>query len=314
MLILLFPLWALLFSGLAYFQPQLFLGFKSSIIPLLSIIMLSMGLTLKIQDFKQVLFNRRALVVGVCLQFFVMPLTALLITRLFNFDTELTIGMLLVGSVAGGTASNVMCYLAKGDTALSISMTATSTIFGVVFTPLLVALLVGHGVDIPVLAMLTSLVKIVLVPVSLGVILNTFLYEKVIKIQPLLPYVSMFTITFIIAIVVALSAPSLAEIGPLLVLAVILHNTVGLVLGYSVTRLMGFDEKVCRTISLEVGLQNSGLATALAIKFFTPVAALPGTIFSIWHNVSGAILASYWSKRKDVYEDEPSSVFDKTSD
>jgi len=276
--------------------------------------MLSMGLTLKIQDFKQVLFNRRALVVGVCLQFFVMPLTALLITRLFNFDTELTIGMLLVGSVAGGTASNVMCYLAKGDTALSISMTATSTIFGVVFTPLLVALLVGHGVDIPVLAMLTSLVKIVLVPVSLGVILNTFLYEKVIKIQPLLPYVSMFTITFIIAIVVALSAPSLAEIGPLLVLAVILHNTVGLVLGYSVTRLMGFDEKVCRTISLEVGLQNSGLATALAIKFFTPVAALPGTIFSIWHNVSGAILASYWSKRKDVYEDEPSSVFDKTSD
>jgi len=272
--------------------------------------MLSMGLTLKIQDFKQVLFNRRALVVGVCLQFFVMPLTALLITRLFSFDTELTIGMLLVGSVAGGTASNVMCYLAKGDTALSISMTATSTIFGVVFTPLLVALLVGHGVDIPVLAMLTSLVKIVLVPVSLGVILNTFLYEKVIKIQPLLPYVSMFTITFIIAIVVALSAPSLAEIGPLLVLAVILHNTVGLVLGYSVTRLMGFDEKVCRTISLEVGLQNSGLATALAIKFFTPVAALPGTIFSIWHNVSGAILASYWSKRRDVYEDEPSSVFE----
>jgi len=314
MLILLFPLWALLFSGLAYFQPQLFAGFKSNIIPLLSIIMLSMGLTLKIQDFKQVLFNRRALVVGVCLQFFVMPLTALLITKLFSFDTELTIGMLLVGSVAGGTASNVMCYLAKGDTALSISMTVTSTIFGVVFTPLLVALLVGQGVDIPVLAMLIGLVKIVLVPVSLGVILNTFLYDKVINIQPFLPYVSMFTIIFIIAIVVALSAASLAEIGPLLVLAVILHNTTGLVLGYSVTRLMGFDEKVCRTISLEVGLQNSGLATALAIKFFTPVAALAGTIFSLWHNVSGAILASYWSKRRCVYEDEPSSVFDKTSD
>lgn len=273
-----------------------------------------MGLTLKIQDFKQVLFNRRALVVGVCLQFFVMPLTALLITKLFSFDTELTIGMLLVGSVAGGTASNVMCYLAKGDTALSISMTATSTLFGVVFTPLLVALLVGQGVDIPVLAMLISLVKIVLVPVTLGVILNTFLYDKVIKIQPLLPYVSMFTIIFIIAIVVALSAGRLSDVAPLLVIAVILHNFTGLVLGYSVTRLMGFDEKVCRTISLEVGLQNSGLATALAIKFFTPVAALPGTLFSIWHNVSGAALASYWSRKRDLDEEEKNALFETTNE
>lgn len=272
-----------------------------------------MGLTLKIQDFKRVLFNRRALVVGVCLQFFVMPLTALLITQLFKFDTEVTIGMLLVGSVAGGTASNVMCYLAKGDTALSISMTATSTLFGVVFTPLLVALLVGQGVDIPVLAMLISLVKIVLVPVTLGVILNTFLYDKVVRIQPFLPYVSMFTIIFIIAIVVALSAGRLDEVAPLLVLAVIIQNITGLVLGYGVSRLLGFDEKVCRTISLEVGLQNSGLATALAIKFFTPVAALPGTIFSIWHNVSGAVLASYWSKKRDLNEGEKRSVFETTN-
>lgn len=298
MLIILFPLWALALSAIAFFIPQLFIGFKGYIIPLLCLIMLSMGLTLTLKDFKQVLSNRRALMVGVGLQFLVMPVTAWLISKFFNFDTELTIGMLLVGSVAGGTASNVMCYLAKGDTALSISMTATSTLIGVVFTPLLVALLVGQGVDIPVQAMLISLVKIVLLPVSIGVILNTFLSNKVAKIQVSLPYISMFTIVFIIAIVVALSAGRLADIGVLLALAVMLHNTIGLIIGYSVTRLMGFDEKVCRTIAFEVGLQNSGLAAALAIKFFTPAAALPGTLFSIWHNVSGSLLASFWSKKQ----------------
>ena len=292
-----FPVWALLLSACAYFQPHLFVDFKSYIIPLLTIIMLSMGLTLKTRDFKQVMNNRRALIVGVLLQFMVMPLTAFLIAKLFNFDNELTIGMLLVGSVAGGTASNVMCYLAKGDTALSISMTAVSTLLGVILTPLLVVMMVGQDVDIPVLGMLLSLVKIVLVPVSIGVVVNTFFSDKVAKLQPLLPYVSMFTIIFIIAIVVALSAERLADIGFILGAAVILHNTLGLILGYSVARLMGFNEKVCRTIAFEVGLQNSGLATALAIKFFTPAAALPGTLFSIWHNVSGAIIASYWSKR-----------------
>ena len=300
MTILLFPLWALLFSVISYFFPHLFISFKSSIIPLLSIIMLTMGLTLKLQDFQKVVYHRRALVVGVCLQFLVMPLAALLITKLFHFDNELTIGMLLVGGVAGGTASNVMCYLAKGDTALSISMTALSTLLGVVFTPLIVALLVGQGIDIPVKAMLISLVKIVIVPVTLGVILNTFLSEKIGKIQALLPYVSMFSIVFIIAIVVALSADRLADIGYLLLLAVMLHNFIGLLLGYCLTRLLGFNEKVCRAIAFEVGMQNSGLATALAIKFFTPVAALPGTIFSIWHNVTGSLLAGYWNKHKAI--------------
>ncbi|KZM41580.1 bile acid:sodium symporter [Marinomonas sp. SBI22] len=298
MLILLFPVWALLLSAYAYFQPNFFVDFKSYIIPLLIIIMLSMGLTLTAKDFKQVLASKRAVIVGVLLQFMVMPIAALLVSKVFGFDDELTIGMLLVGSVAGGTASNVMCYLAKGDTALSISMTSISTLIGVVLTPLLVALMVGKGVDIPVQAMLESLVKIVLLPVTVGVLLNTFFAKKVEKIQFLLPYISMFTIVFIIAIVVALSAGKLAEIGYLIVFAVMIHNSIGLILGYGVTRLLGFDERICRTIAFEVGLQNSGLAAALAIKFFTPVAALPGSIFSIWHNVSGSLLASYWSKQK----------------
>jgi len=297
MVIQLFPLWALLLSVLAFFQPSLFVGLKSQIVPLLTIIMLSMGLTLNLANFKQVLKSSKAVVVGVILQFLVMPITALGVALVFGFDTELTVGMLLVGSVAGGTSSNVMCYLAKGDTALSISMTTISTLLGVVLTPFLVSLMIGKSVDVPVASMLISLFKIVLFPVAIGVLLNTFFAKYVCKAEPAFPYISMFAIVLIIAIVVALSASKLVEVGVIVALAVIVHNSIGLLLGYWVTYLLGFNSKICRTVAFEVGLQNSGLAAALAIKFFTPMSALPGTMFSIWHNISGSILASYWSRK-----------------
>ncbi|CUB02846.1 bile acid:sodium symporter family protein [Marinomonas fungiae] len=297
MVIQLFPLWALLLSVLAYLQPAIFLDLKGYILPLLMVIMLAMGLTLSPQDFKKVGKNTKAVGVGVLLQFLVMPITALIIATLFGFDSELTVGMLLVGSVAGGTSSNVMCYLAKGDTALSISMTAISTLLGVVLTPLLVSWMIGTSVDVPVSSMLLSLVKIVLVPVAIGVVLNTVVHSFTRKLEPLLPYVSMFAIVLIIAIVVALSADKIASVGLLVAAAVVLHNGIGLTLGYWVTAMLGFDKKICRTIAFEVGLQNSGLASALAIKFFTPAAALPGSIFSVWHNISGSLLASFWSKK-----------------
>lgn len=293
----LFPLWALLLSALAFFQPQLFMGIKGQIVPLLTIIMLCMGLTLSIKDFRNVLASRKALLVGVVLQFSIMPLVALLITMLFGFDAELTVGMLLVGSVAGGTSSNVMCYLAKGDTALSISMTAISTLLGVLLTPLLVALLVGQSIDVPVQSMLLSLLQVVVAPVLLGVVLNYVLGGVVRRLEPLLPLFSMIAIVLIIAIVVALNAENIAHIGGIVAVAVILHNSCGLALGYGITALMGFDKKTCRTIAFEVGLQNSGLATALAMKFFSPAAALPGTLFSVWHNISGSLLAGYWAKK-----------------
>ena len=297
MVIQLFPLWALLLSVAAFFQPDLFVGLKSYIVPLLTIIMLAMGLTLSPKDFKQVLHNRKAVVVGVLLQFMVMPIAAFAVALSFGFNTELTVGMLLVGSVAGGTSSNVMCYLAKGDTALSISMTAISTLLGVVLTPFLVSLMIGQSVDVPVASMLMSLFKIVLLPVAAGVLINTFFGNVIRKAEPVLPYVSMFAIVLIIAIVVALSSSKLVEVGLIVVAAVVLHNAIGLLLGYWVTYLLGFDARVCRTIAFEVGLQNSGLAAALAIKFFTPMAALPGSIFSVWHNISGSLLASYWSRK-----------------
>ncbi|MDV5167762.1 bile acid:sodium symporter family protein [Photobacterium rosenbergii] len=295
----LFPVWAILFAVLAYLSPSLFVELKTQIVPLLTIIMLAMGISLSPKDFLNVAQHKKAVGVGVVLQFLIMPLTALLISYLLGFSTELTVGMVLVGSVAGGTSSNVMAFLAKGNVALSISMTAISTLLGVILTPLLVELLVGETVDVPVSAMLMSLVKIVLLPVGLGVVINTFAQKAVAKVNALLPLISMIAIVLIIAIVVALNAENLNQVGPMVALAVILHNGFGLTTGYYCCRLLGFNESTCRTIAFEVGLQNSGLATALAMKFFSPASAIAGTIFSVWHNISGSLLAGYWAGRKE---------------
>jgi len=294
----LFPVWAILFSAAAYLQPELFTGLKSAIVPLLTVIMLAMGLTLTPADFANAFKHKAAISLGIVLQFSVMPLLALGISLLLGFNTDFTVGMILVGSVAGGTSSNVMTYLAKGDVALSISMTALSTLLGVLLTPLLTALLAGKEVDVPVMSMLVSLVKIVLLPVAIGVTLNTLAQTRVRQIEPVLPVISMLSIVVIIAIVVALNRDNLATHGAVIALAVIAHNALGLAAGYWACRALGFNTSVCRTVAFEVGLQNSGLATALAMKFFTPVAAIPGTIFSVWHNISGSILAGIWSRRE----------------
>ncbi|MGR5095247.1 bile acid:sodium symporter family protein [Vibrio maritimus] len=296
----LFPVWAVLFAAAAYFSPELFVGLKAQIVPLLTIIMLAMGISLSPKDFINVFQFKKAVGVGVLLQFLVMPLTALLISYLLGFNTELTVGMVLVGSVAGGTSSNVMAFLAKGNVALSISMTAISTLLGIILTPLLIQLLVGERVDVPVSAMLMSLVKIVLLPVGIGLLINTFAHKAVAKANALLPLISMIAIVLIIAIVVALNAENLSQVGPMVALAVILHNSIGLTAGYYCCRLLGFNESTCRTIAFEVGLQNSGLATALAMKFFSPASAIAGTIFSVWHNISGSLLAGYWVRKKET--------------
>ncbi|PFG55266.1 BASS family bile acid:Na+ symporter [Vibrio sp. ES.051] len=294
----LFPVWAVVFALTAYFLPSFFVELKPHIVPLLTVIMLAMGISLSPSDFLNVLKHKKAVGVGVFLQFLIMPLAALFISFILGFSTELTVGMVLVGSVAGGTSSNVMVFLAKGNVALSISMTAISTLLGVLLTPLLVEGLVGQSVDVPVSGMLMSLVKIVLIPVSIGVIINTFIPKAVAKVHAILPLVSMVAIVLIIAIVVALNADNLNTVGPLVALAVILHNGLGLTAGYYCCRILGFNESTCRTIAFEVGLQNSGLATALAMKFFSPASAIAGTIFSVWHNISGSLIAGYWSNQK----------------
>ncbi|CAH0533963.1 Pantothenate precursors transporter PanS [Vibrio stylophorae] len=308
-----FPLWAIVFAISAYLIPAPFSAQKTMIVPLLTIIMLAMGLTLSWQDFAKVLHRKKAVGLGIALQFSVMPLLALLISWLLHFDAQMTVGMVLVGSVAGGTSSNVMAYLAKGDVALSISMTAISTLLGVVMTPLLTELLAGQAVDVPMLSMLESLLKIVLLPVTLGIAANMLFHRQISKVQPLLPLISMLAILLIIAIVVALNVKNIVTIGPIVALAVVLHNGLGLGLGYGVAKLLGFEESIARTIAFEVGLQNSGLATALATKFFTATAAVAGTLFSVWHNISGSLLAGFWANRQGPSEKSANQSKQKTA-
>lgn len=260
-------------------------------------------MTLTLKDFVFVWEQKKILLIGLILQFLVMSLSAFLIAKLFTFNTELLIGMVLVGSVAGGTASNVICFIAKANVALSISMTAISTLVGVFLTPVLIQLFLKTSIDVSTSAMILSLVKIVLIPVALGLFLNVILKDKMKSVHSFLPSIAMVAIILIIAIVVSLNKNNLTSLGLSVAVAVILHNLVGLSLGYYVSKMFGFSKVVCKTIAIEVGMQNSGLAVALAIKFFTPLSALAGAIFSIWHNISGSILAGFWAGQ-DENKDE----------
>ncbi|MCG8030515.1 MAG: bile acid:sodium symporter family protein [Candidatus Thiodiazotropha taylori] len=294
----LFPLWAVLLSALAYTYPSAFVVLKPAIIPLLGLVMFGMGMTLSLQDFKRVYQQPKIIGVGVLLQFALMPLLAWLIAELLALPPYLMAGLVLVGACPGGTASNVVCYLARGDVALSITMTTISTLLAIIATPLLTWLYVGQKVPVPVESMLWSIFKIVLLPVSLGVLVNSLYGRKLKPIKPLFPLISIVAIVLIIGIVVALNQSNIASMGMLLALAVVLHNLAGLAGGYWIARGLGWDRRISRTLAIEVGMQNSGLGVALSVKYFSAAAALPGAIFSIWHNLSGSMLASYWSRRE----------------
>lgn len=294
----LFPLWAVLFSALALYQPALFVDGKAAIVPLLSLVMFLMGLTLTASDFKRVLLTPKSVGIGVLLQFAVMPLAAFLIGIVLALPGELAAGLILVGSCGGGTASNVICYLARANVALSITMTIASTLLGVVMTPLLCWLYIATDIDVDHLSMLVSIIKMVIAPVLLGVALNHFFRRSIQRIEPLLAPLSVLAIVVIIAVIVALNEGRLVQVGVLVFVAVVLHNSLGLAAGYYCSRFSGLAEKDCRAIAIEVGMQNSGLAVALALKYFSPAAALPGALFSVWHNIAGSALASYWKARK----------------
>lgn len=288
---LIFPFLAVIFSIFTYMNSEYFISFKTLIIPFLMIIMLGMGMTLNLNEFKNVWCKRGAILLGVLLQFGFMPLLALGVSFAFKFDEALTIGMLLVGTSAGGTASNVITYLAKGDLALSVSMTIVSTLFAIFLMPFLMWIYVGASIDLPAVGMLIDLVKITLLPLLVGICLNTFLSKFINSLKTFLPTISMGAIIFIIGVIVAINANNFKDIGFIVACAVAIHNVLGMAVGYFGARAFKFDKKTARTIAIEVGMQNSGLSVALAMKYFTPVSALAGAIFSIWHNISGAIFA-----------------------
>lgn len=298
-IMMLFPLWAILLAITAYIFPNIFVGYKSQVTPLLTTIMFLMGTTLTLSDFTRVAKKPKLIAIGICMQFLLMPFFAFVISKFLNFDTNLLVGMLLVGAVSGGTASNVITFLAKGDVALSITLTACSTILSLFLTPLIIWLYVGKEVPIDAMAMLVDILKIVILPVVAGLICAHYLKKEVEKFQDLFALFSMVAIICIIAIVVALNQENIKTVGLLILVGVILHNGAGLLSGYFVSKLLGYDHKTCKTMAIEIGMQNSGLATILATNHFSSISALPGAIFSVWHNISGSLLAGYWSKKAD---------------
>ncbi len=294
----LFPLWVVLFSYWAFVKPEYWSKFSFLIIPLLSLVMFSMGLTLKIKDFLRIFERYKIIVLGVFLQFLIMPLLGFLLIKFFNFQQGIALGIILVGCAPGGTASNVICYLAKGDVALSISLTFCSTILSIFFMPMLFLLYTGSTIDIPVYAMMISIFKIVVIPVCLGILLNSFNFSKIEKIKLGLPLIAVVAILFIITVIIGSNSEEILKNGYKIFFIIICHNLLGILIGFYLCKKLNYSNKIAKTIALEIGMQNSGLATALALKFFGPLSAISGAFFSIWHNISGPILASYWNKRK----------------
>ncbi len=294
----LFPVWAVLLSLVAYALPELFTPLKPSLFFLLGLVMFGMGISLKSNDFLRILKSPKPILLGLLLQFLCMPFFAWGLSTWLQLPLALASGMILVGASPGGTASNVICYLAKGNVALSITITTFSTLLAVIATPALSLLYLGKQVDVPAMKMLTDIVKIIILPVTAGVIINHIFGRFLQSTRQVFPLISVLAIVLIIAIIVALNQPRLGSIGLLLVTAVALHNALGLLVGYWVARASGMNQATCKTLAIEVGMQNSGLAVALAVKYFAPMAALPGALFSLWHNLTGSLLASFWSRSK----------------
>ncbi|HJO96001.1 MAG TPA: bile acid:sodium symporter family protein [Victivallales bacterium] len=293
-----FPLWAILVSIISFYFPGVFTNLKFMIIPLLMIIMFAMGITLELSEFKEITKKPFIVLMGVVLQFTVMPLLAFFISKMFGFSEWILIGMILVGCVPGGTASNVMCYIAKGNVALSIVLTSCTTLLGVVLTPILVWLYASRIVPVPIYDMLVSIFLIVIIPIAFGVAINTFSKQKLAKYKSLCSFMAMLAIVLIIAIVVSLSNSVMQKAGLNIFTAVILLNVLGLAIGYIISRWCRCSKKDSIAIAFEIGMQDSGLGVALAVKYFSPLAALPSAIYSIWHNISGSYLAAYWATEK----------------
>ncbi|GAB3542117.1 bile acid:sodium symporter family protein [Arthrobacter tecti] len=301
----LFPLLVLGGGAVALLMPTAFTGLAPAINPLLGVIMFGMGLTLTPPDFALIARRPIPVVIGVVAQFLVMPLLGLLVASVLGLPAALAAGVILVGCCPGGTASNVVSYLAKGDVALSVAMTTVSTLLAPIFTPLLTLWLAGQYLPVDAGSMAWSIVQIVLIPVALGLAARLLLPRLVAAALPVLPWISVSAITLVVMAVVGLSADAIFSAGLLVLLAVILHNGLGYALGYTAARLFKLPVPARRTTAVEVGMQNSGLAAGLARTHMTPESALPAAIFSVWHNVSGALLAAYWRRRGPADEVQP---------
>ena len=285
------------FSALALWQPWIFSWVAPHISAMLGIIMLGMGMTLHWQDFSHVLRHPRDLGLGLVVQFGCMPLLAFALCHVFALPPELAMGMILVGTAPGGTASNVLTFIARGDVAFSVAMTAAATLVSLLLTPPLTWLLGGVWVPVDMGGLFWSIVKIVLVPVLLGLLLHHFQRGLVDRLMPFLPLASALVITLVIAGIIAVNAQNILSAGPAIFAAVIAHNLLGLAVGWFAACRLRFAPPRRRALAIEIVTQNSGLATALALAHFTPAAAIAGALFSVWQNISGALLSNFWATR-----------------
>ncbi|MFD1882776.1 bile acid:sodium symporter family protein [Paracoccus pacificus] len=290
-----FAIWVILFAALGFFLPEIFRPLTAWIVPLLGIIMFGMGLTISAADFREVARRPFDVGIGVVSQFLIMPLVAVMLTRIIPMSPEVAAGVILVGCCPGGTSSNVMTYLSKGDVALSVACTSVTTLLAPVVTPFLVWLLASEFLPVDAWAMFMSIVKVVLLPLALGFIAQKLIPGFVRLAVPALPLVSVAGIVLIVAAVVAASKGAIVQSGLLIFAVVVLHNGIGYLLGFFAARAFGLSLAKRKAIAIEVGMQNSGLGAALATTYFSPLAAVPSAIFSVWHNISGALLSNYFA-------------------
>ena len=290
----------LVVAALALFVPGSCMWVQTSWInTILMIVMFGMGLTLKIEDFMSVFRRPRDILLGCAAQFTIMPLLAFALGKIFGLEAGLLAGVVLVGTCPGGTASNVITFLSKGDVALSVGMTSVNTLLAPFLTPLITWLLLRTTVTVDVAAMFLSIIKVVIVPIVLGLVINRLLGVYVEKVKDALPLVSVTAITLIVASVVSHNSDRIRETGAVVFVVVILHNVLGYLAGYLLGTALKLPLAKTKALSIEVGMQNSGLATSLAATAFPnlAMATVPGAIFSVWHNISGAILANILRRR-----------------
>jgi BASS family bile acid:Na+ symporter len=294
-----FSLWVILFACLGFFAPNLFTGFKTSVSPLLGIVMFGMGLTLSAADFREVFRRPKDVAIGVIGHYLIMPSIAYLLAIGLNLPPEIAVGVILVGCCPSGTASNVMTFLAKGDVALGVTIASVSTIIAPFATPALISLLAGKWMDINTKSLFMDIVQVVILPIVLGAIVKAIFRKQAEASVKALPLVSTIAIVLIVAIVVGLNQPKIMSNGLLIFAAVILHNLLGYILGYFFAKLFGMDLAKRKAVTLETGMQNSGLGAALAAAHFSPLAAVPSALFRVWHNLSGSMLATWFARRTE---------------
>lgn len=272
---------------------------------LLMVIMFGMGLTLKLDDFVLILTRPKDVLIGCFAQFIIMPLLAFVLSRMFHLDAALMAGVILVGACPGGTASNVITYISKGDVALSVCMTSINTLLAPILTPLITFIFLQTTIEVDIVAMFIGILNVILVPIILGFILNKFFYKITQKIVKILPSISVIGICLIIASVVSHNAEKIYTSGMVILTVVIIHNLLGCLSGFTLGKILRLNPAKTKALSIEIGMQNSGLATSLANTAFSNLAAatVPGAIFSVWHNISGAILSAIYRKWDDKKEE-----------